>query len=121
MQNGRTSSCFKSGRVSTCQDPGRPSTTPVTTKSRHSPEHRSSTATTSPTIGLEPPQTIAPHALPTRRARPTRRCSGRSGHSSTLARNAGKSSRKSSREPPKEMNQVYQVMRSWQSSQNPVR
>ena len=44
----RTSSPRPSGRVSTCQDPARPSTTPVTTKSRHSPEQRSRIAITSP-------------------------------------------------------------------------
>ena len=121
MQIGRTSSRFERKRVRTCQDPGRPSTTPVTTLCRHSPEHRSSSATTSPTSGLDSPLTIAPQAFPTGRGRPIRRCSGPSGHSSTLARKAGKSSRKSSREPPKEMNQMYQVMMSWQYSQNPVR
>ena len=63
----------------------------------------------------------APRAVPTRCGRPTRRCSGSSGHSSTRARNAGNSSRKSSREPPKEMSQVNRRTRSDGSPTSPSR
>ena len=67
------------------------------------------------------PLTTAPQPLPTRRARPMRRLSSRPGHSSSLARKAGRSSNKSVGEPPKDRNQTNQVMRSWQYLQNPVR
>ena len=79
-------------------------------------------ATTSPTTGRDPPPTMAHprHSDPPRPPDPPvlRRVRG---NSSTLARKAGKSSRRSSREPPEEMNQMTQVMMSWQYSHNPVR
>ena len=62
----------------------------------------------SPGRGLDRPLTTAPQAWPIRRARPTRPVADRSRRSSSPARNMGRCSARSAREPPKEVYQITQ-------------